>query len=70
MNKNPDYELPKGFKKISQQSISFEYYIPDNFQFGEADRICYEIIGDMLDEVAGIAILEPISRVSMTYRIK
>ena len=48
INDDPVMKLPKGFKKVMENNVSFSYDIAFRLPVSERFKICYNIINDIL----------------------
>lgn len=46
---NPDYELPEGYKKVTEKDIQYEYTFPPMLEVPPAKRIAIELLEELME---------------------
>ncbi|EGR31584.1 hypothetical protein IMG5_106360 [Ichthyophthirius multifiliis] len=61
LQQNPDYPLPKGYKKIKEKQLKFDYNIDKqgNIPIKESFKYAYIFLNELLNEKLGFHLIEP-----------
>ena len=70
LKKNPNVNMPDGYKKIKIKEYKSEFKIPEYFEIPEKNKICLEIMDGILFKNFGFHIFEPISKPVYSYKAK
>ncbi|KRX07542.1 Armadillo-type fold [Pseudocohnilembus persalinus] len=69
---DPQIPIPDSYKKYKEQDFGTYYIINDKLKqfIPESQLICYEIINDLVYEVVGSNIIEPVTQIETNVKIK
>lgn len=70
LRKDPNIPMPDGFKRIKIKEYKSVFKVPDYMPIPEKNKICLEIIDELLAKKFGFHIFEPISQPVYTYKAK
>ena len=68
VNSDPNYKLPPGFVKYKTQGITEDYKANTNMK--ESNKICLEILDDLLHKALGIHCILPNVKTNNTWSVK
>jgi hypothetical protein len=67
---DPSYPIPEGFHKVAEKDLVIRYELPSYFKVGEEKKIAIELVDELLGNIFGIHVLEPISDTKIIYKVK
>jgi hypothetical protein len=70
LKRNPEIPMPDGFKKVKIKDYKSEYKVPEYMQIPEKNKICLEIMDEILSKAFGFHLFEPINKPVYTYKAK
>ena len=64
--------IPKGYVKYLDTEIYYKYYVPDQMYFliGESQKICLEIVDEIIFIALGVHTLEGFAKFVQNYKIR
>jgi hypothetical protein len=68
--KDPSYQLPEGYQKVTEKEIENRYVIPAYFPISESKRVAIETLDHLLHLALGIHLLEPMSELKETLKAR
>ncbi len=68
--KDPNFQLPEGYQKVSEKEIENKYTIPAYFNIKESKRVAIETLDGIMFQALGIHLLEPMAEVKETLRAR
>ncbi|OMJ68547.1 hypothetical protein SteCoe_33967 [Stentor coeruleus] len=68
LTKNPDFELPKGYKKHHIKDVKICFSVPSNLGVSESFSNCIEIFDDILHSCLGVHFLEPVPIIVQIFK--
>ncbi|OMJ93856.1 hypothetical protein SteCoe_3045 [Stentor coeruleus] len=70
LEKDPNTELPEGYKKIVENEVDVVYCVPEFMKVGESYEISLGILDDLLTKIHGIHVLEPMIKIRQITRAR
>lgn len=70
LEKNPNTELPEGYKKIVENEVDIVYCVPEFMKVGESYEVSLGILDDLLAKIHGIHVLEPVIKIRQIARAR
>jgi hypothetical protein len=68
--RDPTFQLPEGYQKVTEKEIENKYTIPAYFNIKESKRVAVETLDYIMFQALGIHLLEPMAEVKETLRAR
>lgn len=70
LEKDPEAELPEGYKKVVENEVDIQFTVPDLLGFSESQKIGIGILDSLLEKLFSVHILQPIITVKSVSRAR
>lgn len=67
---NPNYPLPDGYFKVQEKEMKLYYELPEYYEITEGEKLCIELLDDVILNIFGFHFLEPIARFETVTKVK
>jgi len=67
---NPQYPLPDGYYKVQEKEMKMYYELPEYYNVTEPQKICTELVDELVNYLFGFHYLEPIARFETITKVK
>ncbi len=68
--KDPNFQLPDGYQKVTEKEIENKYTRPSYFNIKESKRVAVETLDMIMFNALGIHLLEPMAEVKETLKAR
>ncbi|OMJ71022.1 hypothetical protein SteCoe_30868 [Stentor coeruleus] len=70
LEKDPNTELPEGYKKIVVNEVDVLFCVPEFMNVGESYEVSLGVLDDLLNKILGIHVLEPVIKIRQITRAR